>query len=182
MVTVILDRDGVINEDSDAYIKSPQEWRPIPGSLEAIARLNHAGYRVVVATNQSGVARGYYDLETLAAVHTKMEQRLQRVGGHLDGIFFCPHGPDDGCDCRKPLPGLLHQIAQQFKLNLPDTIVVGDSLRDIQAAMVVHAHPILVRTGKGEQTLAQLDTAAAFPICDNLARVVDHILNQAKSR
>ncbi len=176
MVTVILDRDGVINEDSDAYIRSPQEWIPIPGSLEAIARLNYAGFRVVVATNQSGVARGYYDLDTLAEIHAKMEQMVQQAGGHLDGIFFCPHGPDDGCDCRKPLPGLLLQIAEQFELELSDTIVIGDSLRDIQAAMAVHAKPILVRTGKGEQTITHLDTAQAFPIFDNLARAVDSLL------
>jgi D-glycero-D-manno-heptose 1,7-bisphosphate phosphatase len=182
METVILDRDGVINEDSDVYIKSPEEWIPIPGSLEAIARLNHAGYRVVVATNQSGVARGYFDLETLAAIHAKMEYMVQQAGGHLDGVFFCPHGPDDGCDCRKPQPGLLLQIAQQFKLDLPDSVVIGDSLRDLQAAMAVHAKPILVRTGKGEQTITQLDTAQAFPIFDNLARVVDHLLTEKVGR
>ncbi len=182
MVTVILDRDGVINQDSDNYIKSPEEWIPIPGSLESIARLNHAGYRVVVATNQSGIARGYYDLQTLKTIHAKMELLLQQAGGHLDGIFFCPHGPDDGCDCRKPQPGLLLQIAREFELELSAAIVVGDSLRDLQAAMAVHAKPILVRTGKGEQTITQLDTAHAFPIFDNLARVVDHLLDGERDR
>jgi D-glycero-D-manno-heptose 1,7-bisphosphate phosphatase len=130
----------------------------------------------VVATNQSGVARGYFDLDTLAEIHAKMEQMVQQAGGHLDGVFFCPHGPDDGCDCRKPLPGLLLQIAAQFQLELSTTIVIGDSLRDIQAAMAVHAKPILVRTGKGEKTITQLDTAQAFPIFDNLSRAVDSLL------
>lgn len=157
---VILDRDGVINQDSDNFIKSVEEFVPIPGSLEAIARLNRAGYRVVVATNQSGLARGLLDRATLDAIHASLRQRLAAVGGQLDGIFFCPHGPDDGCDCRKPRPGLMHQIAAAFATELTGVPVIGDSVRDLQSALAVGARPILVRTGKGERSLASLGEAS----------------------
>ena len=178
---IILDRDGVINEDSDNYIKSPAEWRPIPGSLEAMARLTQAGYRIAVCTNQSGIARGYYDLATLNAMHEKMRALLTPLGGRVDAIFYCPHGPDDHCDCRKPLPGLLHQVAERFQIKLTGAPVVGDSLRDLQAAQAVEATPILVRTGKGLRTLAKQDALAAIglshsAIYDNLADYVDSLL------
>ena len=154
MKMIILDRDGVINEDTH-YIKSPKEWIPIPGSLEAIAALNNAGYTVVVATNQSGIARGYFDEQALAAIHQTMTQALNAFGAKIDRLFYCPHGPDDGCNCRKPKPGLFQQIAQTYDISLKDAIAVGDSLRDIQAAQAVGATPILVLTGKGSTTLTQ---------------------------
>jgi D-glycero-D-manno-heptose 1,7-bisphosphate phosphatase len=174
---VILDRDGVINYDSDAYIKTVDEWRPIPGSLEAIARLSQAGYTVAVATNQSGVSRGYYDLAELEAMHEKMQALLQALGGRVDFIAYCPHGPDEGCDCRKPLPGLLHQIAAHFNVSLAGIPVVGDSLRDLESALAVGACPILVRTGKGERTLASGDLPEGLEIYVDLADFVDHFLS-----
>jgi len=150
---IVLDRDGVVNHDSTQYIKSPDEWRPIPGSLEAIARMNHAGFRVVVATNQSGVGRGMYDMATLNAIHEKMHKALAQVGGRLDAIFFCPHTADSKCDCRKPKPGMLHEIGRRFGVEMTGVPVVGDGLRDLQAAEAVGAQPMLVLTGKGEKTL-----------------------------
>jgi D-glycero-D-manno-heptose 1,7-bisphosphate phosphatase len=178
MKLVILDRDGVINQDSDAYIKSPEEWIPLPGSPEAIARLNRAGYRVVVATNQSGVARGYYDLETLEAIHRKMEQTLASVGATLDGIFFCPHGPDDGCHCRKPKPGLLQQISAALEQDLTGVPVIGDSLRDLQSAAAVGARGILVLTGKGTKTARDPELDPSVPTYDDLAQAVDALLKE----
>jgi len=166
---VILDRDGVINEDSDDYIKSPEEWIPIPGSLEAIARLNHAGYSVAIATNQSGIARGLFDEQILNAMHQKLHRELARLGAHVELIAWCPHGPDDGCDCRKPAPGLYHQISRRWNQPLEGMPIIGDSLRDLQAARAVGALPILVRTGKGHRTEAELEdpTVAVF---DDLAQ------------
>lgn len=149
MKLVILDRDGVINEDSDAYIKSPEEWNPIPGSLEAIARLNRHGYRVAVATNQSGVARGLFTLDTLARIHRRMLEAVRDKGGEIDAIFFCPHGPDDDCRCRKPAPGLYEEIADRLKTSLDNVYAIGDSERDLVAARAAGAQPVLVRTGKG---------------------------------
>ena len=153
---IVLDRDGVINYDSDNYIKTPAEWRPIPGSLEAIAQLNQLGYRVVIATNQSGIARGMYSTQQLYSIHDKMQQAVRDAGGEIDGIFYCPHGPDDDCECRKPRPGMLRQIEAAFDIALQDCVYVGDSLRDLQAARAVGARPVLVRTGYGEDTLAAL--------------------------
>ena len=153
MKLIILDRDGVINHDSDAYIKSPDEWRPIAGSLEAIARLGKAGYRVVVATNQSGVGRGLFDLATLAAIHTKMHRAVIAAGGHLDAIFFCPHAADAHCHCRKPEPGMLEEILRRFQVEPQSVTAVGDSLRDLQAAAAVGTKPVLVLTGKGQKTM-----------------------------
>ena len=147
MKLVILDRDGVINFDSDQYIKSPEEWKPIPGSLDAIARLNQWGYRVVVATNQSGVGRGLFDMDTLNAIHEKMVRLVSQAGGKIDAIFFCPHTNHDECRCRKPLPGMLEEIAQRYNADLTDVPVIGDSLRALQSAAAVGAQPILVRTG-----------------------------------
>jgi D-glycero-D-manno-heptose 1,7-bisphosphate phosphatase len=150
---IVLDRDGVINHDSDQFIKSPDEWRPIPGSLEAIARLNHAGYRVVVATNQSGVGRGLLDFATLNAIHDKMHRTLAQVGGRVDAIFYCPHTADARCECRKPKAGMLQEIGVRFNVGMAGLPCVGDGLRDLQAADTVGAQPMLVLTGKGERTL-----------------------------
>ena len=150
---IVLDRDGVINHDSDQFIKSPDEWRPIPGSLEAIARLHHAGFRVVVATNQSGVGRGLYDMATLNAIHEKMHKAIAQAGGRLDAVFFCPHTADSKCECRKPRAGMLHEIGNRFNVELSGVPCVGDGLRDLQAADAVGAQPMLVLTGKGEKTL-----------------------------
>lgn len=170
MKLIVLDRDGVINHDSDQFIKSPDEWKPIPGSLEAIARLNQWGWRVVVASNQSGVGRGLFGMDTLNAINDKMVKSLAQVGGRLDAIFFCPHAADSTCDCRKPKPGLFLQIAERFNVDLAGVPAVGDSLRDLQAGVAVGCQPYLVLTGKGlktredpalpEQTLIYPDLAA----------------------
>ena len=154
MKLVILDRDGVINYDSAEFIKKLEQWKPIPGSLEAIARLNQASYRVVVATNQSGVGRGLLDVATLNAIHDKMHKALIQAGGRIDAVFYCPHAQDANCGCRKPKPGLLEDIARRFNVDLSGVPCVGDSLRDLQAAAQVAAQPILVLTGKGQQTAA----------------------------
>ena len=152
MKLVILDRDGVVNHDSDQYIKSPDEWQPIAGSLEAIARLNRDGYRVVIATNQSGVGRGLFDMQMLNAIHDKMMRAAAQVGARIDAVFFCPHTAADECTCRKPQPGLLREIETRFNAVMADTPAIGDSLRDIQAALAVGARPYLVLTGKGKKT------------------------------
>lgn len=148
---IILDRDGVINQDSDAYIKSLAEWQPLPGSIEAIARLSRAGYTVVVATNQSGLARGYFTQATLDAIHGRLRALVEQAGGELGGIYYCPHGPDDHCDCRKPKPGLLDQIVTDYG-NVSGAPMIGDSLRDLEAGVARDCHPVLVLTGKGERT------------------------------
>lgn len=176
MKLVILDRDGVINFDSDQYIKSAEEWRPIPGSLEAIARLNQAGYRVVVATNQSGVGRGLFEMNTLNAIHEKMHKALNALGGHIDAVFFCPHTHHDNCECRKPKAGMFREIAARFNVDLSGVPAVGDSLRDLQAAAEVGAKPILVRTGKGLKTLADPQLPAGTPVAADLAAAVGLIL------
>jgi D-glycero-D-manno-heptose 1,7-bisphosphate phosphatase len=150
---VLLDRDGVINHDSEHFIKSPEEWLPIEGSLEAIAMLNQHGYKVVVITNQSGIARGLFDTKTLNDIHAKMQQMVVDHGGVIDAIYSCPHGPDNDCNCRKPKSGLLELFAQEKNVDLTTTTFIGDSFRDIQAAQAVGATPILVKTGKGEKTL-----------------------------
>lgn len=152
MKLIVLDRDGTINLDSDQYIKSPSEWQPIKGSLEAIARLAQAGWHVVVATNQSGIARGLFDFSTLNAIHDTMHRAVQQAGGRIDAIFFCPHAADAGCECRKPKPGLLLEIGLRMNVDLAEVPVVGDSLRDLQAAAAAGARPILVLTGKGKKT------------------------------
>ena len=158
MKLVILDRDGTINEDRDDFVKVPDEWVPMPGALEAIARLNHAGWHTVIATNQSGLARGLFDMAALNAIHARMNRELAAVGGRIDAVFFCPHGPDDGCRCRKPLPGLFEMIAERYGIDLREAHIVGDSLRDLQAGVAAGCHPHLVRTGKGAGLdVAQLD-------------------------
>lgn len=179
MKLIILDRDGTINQDSDDYIKSPDEWIPIPGSIEAIGKLTRAGYRVVVATNQSGVSRGLYNMDTLNHIHAKMINETKDHGGEIDGIFFCPHGPDDHCDCRKPKPGLFNEIAARLKTNLSGIYAVGDSERDVIAARDGGAIPVLVRTGKGERTLAkpEKDSLEGVPVFDDLASFTDSLLN-----
>lgn len=151
---VILDRDGVINADRADFVQTPDEWVPIPGSLEAIARLNQQNNYVVIATNQSGIGRGYYTQATLATIHQKMYRLLAKVGGHIDGLFFCPHHPDDACACRKPKTGLIDQIKQQFPFIPHQTWFIGDSLRDMQAAEQSQCVPVLVQTGHGQKTLA----------------------------
>jgi len=152
MKLVILDRDGTINQDSDQYIKSPAEWRPLPGSIEAIARLTQSGWRCVVATNQSGIARGLFDMATLNAIHAEMHRVVNLAGGRIDAIFFCPHAADANCECRKPKPGMLREISARMDVELAGVPVIGDSLRDVEAAAAVGAKPYLVLTGKGKQT------------------------------
>ena len=152
MKLVILDRDGTINEDSDQYIKSPAEWKPIPGSLEAIARLTQGGWRIAVATNQSGLSRGLFDMSTLNAIHAEMHRAVGQAGGRVDAIFFCPHAADSNCECRKPRPGLLREIGTRFDVELKGMPVIGDALRDLEAAAAVGAQPYLVLTGKGRKT------------------------------
>ena len=173
--TVILDRDGVINADSDAYIKSVEEWQPLPGSIEAIARLSRAGWRVVVCTNQSGVGRGLLSETTLASIHDTLCRQVEEHGGRVDGIFHCPHRPEEGCDCRKPLPGLLRRAAETFNLDLQNLPVIGDSQRDLDAARAVGALPLLVRTGNGEATAAQTAHGATAVYAD-LATAAEALL------
>ncbi len=146
---VILDRDGTINQDSEEFVKSPAEWEPLPGALEAIARLNHAGWHVVVASNQSGLGRGLFDVDMLNAIHAKMHKALAAVGGRIDAIFYCPHAPAEGCRCRKPESGLFEQIGERYGIELQGVPSVGDTLRDVQAGSAVGCAPHLVLTGKG---------------------------------
>ena len=155
MKLIVLDRDGVINFDSDRFIKTPEEWRATPGSLEAIAWLNQRGYRIAVATNQSGIGRGLLDIGAFNAINDKMTRQLAQVGGRIDAIFFCPHAADANCECRKPRAGMLREIARRFSIEMKGVPVVGDSLRDLQAAEEVGAQPVLVATGKGKETLKQ---------------------------
>ncbi|MBU0499698.1 MAG: D-glycero-beta-D-manno-heptose 1,7-bisphosphate 7-phosphatase [Gammaproteobacteria bacterium] len=176
MKLIILDRDGVINEDSDSYIKSPDEWMPIPGSLEAIRRLNERGYKVAIATNQSGIARGYFDHKMLASIHEKMFLLLSEHGGTIDKVFYCPHGLNDECECRKPKPGLFHKISDYYGYPLEHVPAIGDSLRDLEAATLVGCQPILVLTGKGSSTITKIDRTLDIPIFPNLAAVVDNLL------
>ncbi len=175
MKLIILDRDGVINHDSVQYIKSPEEWKPIAGSLEAIARLNQWGYRVVVATNQSGVGRGLFDMDTLNAIHEKMMRATAQAGGRIDAIFFCSHTDADQCDCRKPKPGMINEIAARYNVSLAGVPVVGDSLRDLVAADAAGAQPILVLTGKGTKTADDPALPQDCLIFPDLAGVAAHI-------
>ena len=177
MKIVILDRDGVINFDSDHFIKSPAEWKPIPGSLEAIARLTQAGYRVVVASNQSGIDRGLFDMDTLNSIHDKMHRAVKAVGGRIDAIFYCPHSADSNCTCRKPKPGMFERIAGCFNVDLGNAYAIGDSLRDLQAAATSGAKPVLVLSGKGKSTQADGGLPEGTLVFDDLAAVVEHILN-----
>ena len=176
MSLIILDRDGVINHDSDDFIKTPAEWEPIDGSLEAIARLNYAGYRVVVITNQSGVERGLLTVETLNRIHSKMRRMLAQVGGRIEALMFCPHGPEDDCLCRKPHNGSFTELAHRLRINLDNVPAVGDSLRDLQAAIESNARPILVRTGKGQRTLEENTLPEGVEVYDDLAAVATALL------
>lgn len=175
MKLVILDRDGVINHDSSAYIKSPEEWRPIKGSLEAIARLRKAGFRVVVATNQAGLGRGLFDMSTLAAIHDRMSDAVSAAGGHLDAIFFCPHTDESQCNCRKPRPGMLLEILERFGADAAKVTMVGDSLRDLQAAQAAGCKSILVRTGNGEKTLKAGGLPEHTLVLPDLAAAAAHL-------
>jgi len=175
---IILDRDGVINHDSDEFIKSPDEWHPIEGSMEAIAQLNQSGYVVVIATNQSGISRKLFDMETLNAIHQKMHQAAQHVGATIDAVFFCPHAADFNCDCRKPKPGMLREIASRYDVDLKGVPVVGDSLRDLQAGFVLGCAPHLVLTGKGESTRSAGGLPPGAVVHQNLAAMVNHLLSQ----
>ena len=177
MQLVILDRDGVINEDSEDFIKSPDAWQAIPGSPEAIARLTHANYRVVVATNQSGLGRGLLDIGTFNRINEKMHREISNAGGRIEGIFYCPHRPDEACQCRKPKPGLFREICRRLHCDLDGVPAIGDSLRDLQAAQAVGARAILVRTGKGHNTELKLKNPDDVEVYDDLASVVDALLN-----
>jgi len=174
MKLIVLDRDGTINVDSDHYIKSPAEWKPIRGSLEAIARLTQADWRIVVATNQSGLARGLFGIATLHAIHDAMHRAVAHAGGRIDAIFFCPHAEVDECACRKPKPGLLREIAERMNVDLADVPVVGDALRDLQAAAAVGAKPILVLTGKGRATHNAGGLPRGTEVFADLAGVAEH--------
>ena len=180
---LILDRDGVINYDSDDFIKSADEWRPLPGSLEAIARLNQAGYRIVVISNQSGLSRQLFNQATLEDIHNKFTRLLAQHQGHVEQIYYCPHGPDDACDCRKPLPGLFQKFAKDFSLSLNGIVAVGDSVRDLQAAHTAGASAVLLQTGKGERSIASIkalpqnDPLHDVPVYRDLASFCEHLLS-----
>ncbi len=178
MKLVILDRDGVINQDSANFIKNPNEWIPIPGSLEAIALLNQSGFRVVVATNQSGVSRGLFDMATLNSIHDKMHRELAFVGGRVEAVFYCPHSADDGCDCRKPKPGMIKEIGKRFSVELDQVFAVGDAWRDIKAFSDAGCKTILVRTGKGEETLKGGNLPEHTLVFADLSEAVQHIITE----
>jgi D-glycero-D-manno-heptose 1,7-bisphosphate phosphatase len=177
---LILDRDGVINQDSDAYIKSVEEWIPIPGSVEAIAQLSKAGWTVAIATNQSGIARGYYDLATLDAMHARLRELVAEQGGEVGLIVYCPHGPDEGCDCRKPKPGMLKTIADHYAVDLAGVWFVGDSKGDLEAAQAVDCQSVLVMTGKGQKT-RNTPLPANTLIFDDLAAVAAELIHNNAS-
>lgn len=176
MKLVILDRDGTINQDSDQYIKSPAEWKPIAGSLEGIARLTQGGWRIVVATNQSGIARGLFDMATLNAIHAEMHRAVNQAGGRIDAIFFCPHAADSNCECRKPKPGLLREIASRLDVELKGVPVIGDSMRDLEAAAAVGAQPYLVLTGKGRKTRDACGLPLGTEIAADLAAIAARLV------
>ena len=180
MKLVILDRDGTINEDRDDFVKSADEWFPLPGALEAIARLNHAGWRVVLATNQSGLGRGLFDMAALNAIHAKMNAELALYGGRIDAVFFCPHAPDEGCNCRKPMPGLFEQIGERYGIDLRGMPTAGDSLRDLQAGYAAGCEPHLLLTGMGAACRGVDPLPAEYPpgtrVHDDLPAFVDFLL------
>lgn len=174
---IVLDRDGVINYDSDDYVKSVDEWIPLPGSMEAIGILTKAGYKIAVATNQSGIARGYFSVETLNQMHEKMISLAAKHGGQFDYIAYCPHGPDDHCNCRKPLPGLIHQIETALNVSAKDCYMVGDSYRDLEAGIAAGMKPVLVLTGKGQRTLDKHPELKQGLMFDNLNHFVEKIIS-----
>jgi D-glycero-D-manno-heptose 1,7-bisphosphate phosphatase len=175
MKLVILDRDGTINQDSDSFIKSPGEWRAIEGSVEAIARLTQSGYRAVVATNQSGIARGLFDTATLIAIHEALARAVAQAGGRIDAFFFCPHAADSACECRKPKPGMLLEVARRFNVSLANTYMVGDAHRDVEAAAAAGARPVLVLTGRGRRTLDEGGLPAGTAVFEDLAAFAAHL-------
>ncbi len=175
---IILDRDGVINEDSADYIKSADEWIPLPDSLEAITRLTSAGYKVVIASNQSGLGRGYFSIDALAEMNAKMRLLLAEKGGVIDAIFVCPHTPEDGCNCRKPESGMFEEIKRRYNIDqVAGIYAIGDSLRDLQAAENAGFKPWLVLTGNGQKTQQDPAFNPDTPISANLAAAVDMILS-----
>jgi D-glycero-D-manno-heptose 1,7-bisphosphate phosphatase len=176
MKLVILDRDGVINFDSDAYIKSPDEWKPIPGSLDAIARLTQAGYHVAVATNQAGVGRGLFEMATLNAIHDKMHRAVGQAGGRIDAVFYCPHPQEANCGCRKPKPGLYEEIGRRFGTSLKGIPCIGDAQRDLEAAAAAGGQPMLVLTGKGEMTRREDKLPPGTLVFKNLAEAITSFL------
>ena len=174
---IILDRDGVINQDSDDYIKTVDEWIPLEGSMEALAMLTKAGYQIAIATNQSGIARGYFTIDTLSDMHKKMNALAKQAGAEINYIAYCPHVSEDKCDCRKPLPGLIHQIEKALNVSAKDCYIVGDSLRDLQAGQAAGLKPALVLTGKGQRTLGNGQGLDQVPIYSNLNNFVMELLN-----
>src|SRR5690554_4816568 len=181
MELIILDRDGVLKPESDGYVKSVDEWLPIPNSLEAVGKLIQAGFNFAVASNQRCFASGYFTTADLDAMHSKMERLAAQHNGHFSYIAYCPHGPDDGCDCRKPLPGLIHQIEQGLNCSAKSAWMVGDSIRDLEAGVKAGCMPALVRTGKGATSEEKLDDAglADTPVFDDLNEFVDFVINQS---
>jgi len=175
MKLIILDRDGTINEDSDQHIKSPEEWKPIKGSLEAIGRLVQEGYRIVVATNQSGIARGLLDTQTLFAIHDTLQRAAAQVGGRVDAFFFCPHAESAACMCRKPQPGMLMEAARRFNVPLKSVYMVGDAQRDLEAAAAAGVRPVLVLTGKGKKTREAGKLPPGTQTFADLAAFADHL-------
>jgi D-glycero-D-manno-heptose 1,7-bisphosphate phosphatase len=182
---IVMDRDGTLNEDRDDFVKSPEEWVPLPGAMEAVARLNQAGWHVVLATNQSGLGRGLFDMATLNAIHLKMNRTLAQHGGRVDAVFFCPHAPDDGCRCRKPLPGLFEEIGLRYGVDMRQVPVVGDALRDLQAGAAAGCPTHLVQTGKSaaldaEGRAAVLDAVPGTVVHANLSAFADWMIRQAR--
>jgi len=182
---LVLDRDGVVNEDSDSYVRSVTEWHPIPGSLEAIVALSRAGYTIAIATNQSGLGRGYLSLEDLEAIHARLYREVEALGGHIGGIFYCPHRPDEGCRCRKPATGMLEAIERAFGESPRGAIFIGDSVKDLLCAAAYGCRPVLVKTGKGRATLATIQAGEAglsgterIPVYDDLAMAARAILSR----
>lgn len=180
MNIVILDRDGVINHDASDYIKSALEWQAIPGSIEAIAALTQAGFRLFVATNQSGLARGLFDASDLAAMHEKMTGLVEAAGGHIERIFFCPHHPKDACNCRKPLTGMLDQLEGYLGFSIAGSFLVGDSRKDLELALAKRCQPLLVLTGNGNATAKQLPHSD-IPVFANLAKASEYIIQSRVS-
>ncbi|MGV8712551.1 MAG: D-glycero-beta-D-manno-heptose 1,7-bisphosphate 7-phosphatase [Nitrosomonas sp.] len=178
MKLIILDQAGVINQCSDTFIKTPDEWKPILGSVEAIGRLTHAGYRVIIATNQSGIGRGLLDMATYNAINDKMYKAVNQMGGRIDAIFFCPHTSADQCNCRKPATGMFDEIVQRYGVTLKNVPIVGDSLKDLQAAAAVGALPVLVLTGNGQNTHTHPDVPADTQVFENLAAAVDSLVGE----
>ena len=183
MKLIVLDRDGVINKESPDFIKSPDEWLPLKGSLQAIARLSQAGYDVVVITNQSGIGRGHFTTSILSRINARMIDHVEQHGGRIDSILFCPHHPKDNCDCRKPKPGLYQELASRLNISFNDVLSVGDSVRDLMAAKSAGAKPVLVKTGNGRRSIKEIAGNPDLglndaPVFDNLSRFVDALLKE----